>query len=86
MSAGFDFTVYEGSLDGRVIGNYHHDGSNDLAGPKQGDIIELEGRIGHWRVSSEHPLTMHHPPVEPQGTGQLVVERVDDKLIESHGE
>ena len=73
MAAGHDYTVYEGSLDGRVIGSYHYDGSNELAGPKHGDIIELEGRIGHWRLTTE-----------PQGTGQLVVERVADDLIEPH--
>ena len=86
MPAGYDYTVYEGSPDGRVIGNYHRDGSNGLAGPKRGDIIELEGRIGHWRVTVVDPLAMHRQAVEPQGTGQLVVERVDDKLIEPHGD
>ncbi len=84
MAAGYDYTVHESSLDGRVIGNYHHDGSNDLAGPKHGDIIELEGRIGHWRVTAGHPLAMHGEAIEPQGTGQLVVERVEDELIEPH--
>jgi len=86
MPAGYDYTVHEHTLDGPVIGNYHYEGSNDLTGPKHGDIIELEGLVGHWRVTAKHPLATHDQAAEPQDAGQLVVERVDDKLIEPHGD
>ena len=37
-------------------------------------------------VTGEIDLETVPETVEPQGTGQLVVERVDDELIEPHGD
>jgi hypothetical protein len=86
VSSSFDYTVHEGSLDGRVVGTYRHaEANNDLAGPEHGDIIELEGLYGRWRVTAAHPPAMHRELVEPQGKGDLVVERVADDLA-PHGD
>ena len=76
MSSSFDYTAHEGSLEGPTVGTYHHDGTEGLAGPKPGDLIKLEGGlIGRWRVTAV-----------PQGTGELVVERVEDDLVTPHGD
>jgi hypothetical protein len=75
MTFGFDYTALEDSLDGPEVGRYHHDGSNGLAGPEQGDIIRLERVMGRWRVNAVL-----------QGTGKLVVERVEDDLVTPHGD
>lgn len=87
MSSSFDYTAHEGSLDGPVVGTYHHpETDNDLAGPEQGDVIELEGLYGRWRVTATHPPAMHRELVEPRGKGKLVVERVADDLVAPHGD
>jgi hypothetical protein len=86
VSSSFDYTVHEGSLDGPVVGTYRHaEANNDLAGPEHGDIIELDGLYGRWRVTAGHPPAMHRELVEPQGKGELVVERVADDLVAPHG-
>jgi hypothetical protein len=81
VSSSFEYTAHEGSLDGAVVGTYRHaEADNDVAGPEHGDIIELEGLYGRWRVTARHPPAMHREIAEPHATGKLVVERVPDDL------
>jgi len=75
MSSRVHYMVHEGSLERPAVGVYHHDQTNALAGPEPGDIIKLEGQIGRWRVTAE-----------PQGTAELVAERVEDDLVTPHGD
>ncbi len=56
MASGYDYTVREGSLDGPVVGTYHHDESNDLAAPRKSDIIRLKGLMGKWHGLPGIPL------------------------------
>jgi hypothetical protein len=86
MPAGYDYTVYESSLDGPEVGKFHHDGSNGLSGPQHGDIIRLDEMIGRWRVTASDPPAMGHDAVTSQGTGKLTVERVEDDLVTPHGD
>jgi hypothetical protein len=85
MSSSFEYTAHEGSVDGAVVGTYRHaEANNDLAGPERGDIIELDGLYGRWRVIARHQPAKHRGLAEAQATGKLVVERVADNLA-PHG-
>ena len=86
MAAGFGYTVHMDGLDGPVIGTYHYDGTTDLAAPRTGDIIEVEGAIGRWRITAGHPLAPHHAGVVSGAPGELAVERIEDALVAPHGD
>jgi hypothetical protein len=70
-------SFHEGSIDGPVIGTYHHDGSDGLSGPEYGDIIGVDGAPGRWRVTAGQPSRRHREAVIPEGKGKLAVERVE---------
>ena len=86
VTSGFDYTAHEGTLDGPEVGRYHHDGSNGLAGPELGDIIRLNGRMGHWRVTTDNPPATVRDAIASQSIGKLAVERVEDLLVTPHGD
>ena len=79
MAPGFDYIAHEGGLDGPEVGRYHHDGSNGLSGPVDGEVIRLEGQMGQWRVTAGLPIGRNG--VTPQGPGKLAVQRIDDHLV-----
>jgi hypothetical protein len=74
-----EYVAHEGGFDGPEIGAYSHPNRSEPAGPKRGEIIEIEGIMGLWRVTDCEAT-------EPDRTGRLAVERVDDKLVEDHGD
>lgn len=86
MAYSFDYTAHEGSLGGPQVGRYHHDGANGQSGPKQGDVIRLEGRMGRWRVTVDDPAAADVDAGTSQSVGKLAVERLEDELVAPHGD